>query len=203
MKHLIVAGVPRAGKSTLSRRIAREFGWQHISMDSIIAGFEQCFPETGVDTGIAVNAGKPSMEIFRIISGKMAPFLRAMTSEEEYDRENGPMVIDMYQLLPEDYVNYLDPKTCGILYLVTGDVSPEERFVIQKKFDTPKDYTYSLTDEERMEGCQYLVEQSRLIREQCEQYGLPCFETAHARERVFEDIFSRLEQERAQYECEI
>lgn len=200
MKHLIVAGVPRAGKSTLSRRIAKEFGWQHVSMDSIIAGFEQCFPETGVDTGIAVNAGKSSMEILRIISGKMAPFLRATTSEDEYDRENGPMVIDVYQLLPEDYVNFIDPKRCDILYLVTGDITPEERFVIQKKYDTPKDYTYYQTEEELREGAVYLVEQSRLVKEQCERYGLSCFETARCREKVFETIFSRLKRERAQYE---
>jgi len=33
--NIIIAGVPRAGKSTLSRRIAREFGYQHVSMDAI------------------------------------------------------------------------------------------------------------------------------------------------------------------------
>lgn len=196
MKHLIIAGVPRAGKSTLSRRVARAFGWQHVSMDAIIAGFEQCFPETGVDTGLRVNAGKPSMEILRIISGKMGPFLRAMTDPEEYDRQNGPMVIDMYQLLPEDYARYLNPEICGILYLVTGDVTPAERCAIQKAYDTPEDYTYSLSDSERMEGCRYLVEQSRLMRSQCQALGLPCYETARERERVFEEILGKLQAEK-------
>lgn len=195
MKHLIIAGVPRAGKSTLSRRVAKEFGWQHVSMDAIIAGFEQCFPETGIDTGISVNAGKDSLDILYTISGRIGPFLRAMTSPEEYDQKNGPMVIDMYQLLPEDYVKYINPDVCGILYLLTGDVTPEERFAIQKEFDTPDDYTYTLSDEERMEGCQYLVEQSQLFREQCEKFGLPCYETAREREQVFGEILEKLKQE--------
>lgn len=195
MKHLILTGVPRAGKSTLARRIARELGFQHISMDSIIAGFEQCFPETGVDTGISVNKGKSSLEILRIISGKMAPFLRVMTSEEEYSQKNGPMVIDMYQLLPEDYVRSGLSATCRVLYLLTGDVTPRERFDIQKEFDTPEDYTYSLSDEDRMEGCEYLVEQSQLIRAQCEAHGLPFYETARNRERVFEEILRGLKPE--------
>lgn len=195
MKHLIIAGVPRAGKSTLARQIARELGWQHVSMDAIIAGFEQCFPETGVDTGIAVNEGKPSMEILRIISGKMGPFLRAMTSPEEYDEKNGPMVIDMYQLLPEDYVKFLDPEICGVLYLLTGDVTPEERFTIQKTYDAPEDYTYFLSDGERMEGCYGLVEQSRLMRGQCERLGLPYYETAHDREAVFAKIIEGVKRE--------
>jgi hypothetical protein len=144
MKHLIIAGVPRAGKSTLSRMAAGELGWQHVSMDAIIAGFERCFPEAGIDTGLSVNKDKGSMEILHIISGKIGPFLRAMTDPDEYDCQNGPMVIDMYQLLPEDY--------------------------------------NGLSDSERLEGCRYLVEQSRLMREQCERLGLPYFETARNRE---------------------
>ncbi len=200
MKHLIIAGVPRSGKSTLSRRVAKALGWQHVSMDAIIAGFERCFPETGIDTGLSVNKNKSSMEILHIISGKISPFLRAMTDPEEYDRKNGPMVIDMYQLLPEDYAKYLDPDICGIIYLLTGDVSPEERCRIQKEFDTPEDYTYELSDQERLEGCGYLVEQSRLLREQCEHLGLPYFETARDRETVFDGIMEKLRRDVPEYE---
>lgn len=200
MNHLIIAGVPRSGKSTLSRRVAKALGWQHVSMDAIIAGFERCFPETGIDTGLSVNKNKSSMEILHIISGKISPFLRAMTDPEEYDRKNGPMVIDMYQLLPEDYAKYLDPDICGIIYLLTGDVTPEERCRIQKEFDTPEDYTYELSDQERLEGCGYLVEQSRLLREQCEHLGLPYFETARDRETVFDGIMEKLRRDVPEYE---
>ena len=200
MKHLIIAGVPRSGKSTLSRRVAKALGWQHVSMDAIIAGFERCFSETGIDTGLSVNKNKSSMEILHIISGKIGPFLRAMTDPEEYDRKNGPMVIDMYQLLPEDYAKYLDPDICGIIYLLTGDVTPEERCRIQKEFDTSEDYTYELSDQERLEGCGYLVEQSRLLREQCEHLGLPYFETARDRETVFDGIMEKLRRDVPEYE---
>lgn len=102
-KHIIVAGVPRAGKSTLSAQISKRFPYQHISMDSIIAGFEQCFPDTGVNT----YQGLSSMDTLRVISKKMAPFLRAMMDSGEYDEQEYGMLIDMYQLLPEDYVNHI------------------------------------------------------------------------------------------------
>lgn len=199
MKHLIIAGVPRSGKSTLSRRVAKALGWQHVCMDAIIAGFEQCFPETGIDTGLSVNKDKSSMEILHIISGRIGPFLRAMTSPEEYDQKNGPMVIDMYQLLPEDYVRYLDPEVCDVLYLLTGDVTAEERCRIQKEFDTPEDYTYELSDEDRLEGARYLVEQSGLMREQCERLGLPYYETARDRESVLDEILARIERDADRY----
>ena len=187
-KHLIVAGVPRAGKSTICAQIARNFPYQHISMDSVIAGFERCFPDTGVST----YQGLSSMETLKVISKKMAPFLQAMIDSGEYDEQDYGMLIDMYQLLPEDYVNHIDPERCAILYLVTGNVTPEERFLIQKQHDTPKDYTYYKTDEELREGAEYIVEQSRLIRRQCEKHGLPCFETAFDRERVLEEVLQKL-----------
>lgn len=187
-KHIIIAGVPRAGKSTVSARIAKRFGYQHISMDSIIAGFEKCFPDTGVNT----YQGLSSLDTLKVISKKMAPFIQAMIDSGEYDEQEYGMLIDMYQLLPEDYVNFIDPQKCAVYYFLTADVTPEERFRIQKKHDTPKDYTYYYSDEEKREGCRCIVEQSVLMREQCRKYGLPCFETSQNRETVLEGFLSEL-----------
>ena len=73
-KHMIIAGVPRAGKSTISRIIAKRAGYQHISMDSVIAGIEKVFPETEIDTDALI---KPQDNL-KFISSKIAPFIRAM-----------------------------------------------------------------------------------------------------------------------------
>ena len=179
--NIIIAGVPRAGKSTISHRLAKQYGYQHISMDSIIAGFEKCFPETGVNT----YAGLSSMDTLHLISGKMAPFIRAMLESGEYDEFKPGMVLDMYQLLPEDYMKYIHGANCEIFYFITSDVTPEERFAIQKRYDTEKDYTFYKSDEELKEGAVYIVEQSICMKEQCQKYGLPYFETARDREQTF------------------
>ena len=181
MHNIIIAGVPRAGKSTISHRLAKQYGYQHISMDSIIAGFEKCFPETGVNT----YAGLSSMDTLRLIIGKIAPFVRAMLDSGEYDEFEPGMALDIYQLLPEDYMKYIYGANCEIAYFLTSDVTPEERFAIQKRYDTPKDYTFYKPEEELREGAVYIVEQSILMKEQCQKYGLPCFETARDRETGF------------------
>ena len=142
--NIIIAGVPRAGKSTVSHLLSKRYGYQHISMDSIIAGFEKCFPETGVNT----YQGLSSLETLRVISSKMAPFVRAMLDSGEYDEFEPGMVLDMYQLLPEDYDKYIRGANCEIVYFITSNVSPEERFLIQKKYDTEKDYTFYKSDDE-------------------------------------------------------
>ena len=163
--NIIIAGVPRAGKSAVSHILSQEYGYQHVSMDSIIAGFEKCFPETGVST----YQGLSSLDTLRVISSKMAPFVRAMLDSGEYDEFAPGMVLDMYQLLPE------------------------ERFLIQKKYDTEKDYTFYKSDEELREGAEYIVEQSILMKEQCEKYGLPYYETAREREEVFQHFLRDFE----------
>ena len=178
--NIIIAGVPRAGKSTVSHLLSSGYGYQHISMDSIIAGFEKCFPETGVNT----YQGLSSMDTLRLISRKMAPFVRAMLESGEYDEFEPGMVLDMYQLLPEDYDRYIRGANCEIAYFITSDVTPEERFLIQKKYDTEKDYTFGRPDAELRKGAEYIVEQSILIREQCEKYGLRYYETAREREKA-------------------
>lgn len=177
--NIIIAGVPRAGKSTVSHLLSKQYGYQHISMDSIIAGFEKCFPETGVNT----YQGLSSLETLRVISGKMAPFVRAMLDSSEYDEFEPGMVLDMYQLLPEDYDRHIRGANCEIAYFITSDVSSEERFLIQKKYDTEKDYSFYKSDEELREGAECIVEQSIIMRKQCEQLGLKYYETATEREK--------------------
>ena len=179
--NIIISGVPRAGKSTISHILSKEYGFQHVSMDSIIAGFEKCFPDTGVNTYQSLS----SLDTLRVISSKMAPFVRAMLDSGEYDEFAPGMVLDMYQLLPEDYDKYIRGANCEIVYFITSDVTPEERFQIQKKYDTEKDYTFYKSDEELREGAEYIVEQSLLMKNQCEKYGLPYYETAREREQVF------------------
>ncbi len=189
INNMIIAGVPRAGKSTISHRLAKQYGYQHISMDSIIAGFEKCFPETGVNT----YAGLSSMDTLHVISGKIAPFIRAMLDSGEYDEFEPGMVLDIYQLLPEDYIKYIDGVNCKIAYFITSDVTPEERFAIQKRYDTEKDYTFYKPDEELREGAVYIVEQSICMKEQCQKYSLPYFETAREREQMFQHFLQEFD----------
>ena len=182
--NIIIAGVPRAGKSTLSHMLSQNFGYQHISMDSIIAGFERVFPELGINT----YASMPSEDILCNISGKIAPFIRAMLDSGEYDEFEPGMVLDVYQLLPNDYVKHLSNSNCEIFYLITSNVSPEERFAIQKAHDTEADYTFYYSDKEIREGCEHIVAQSGLMKAQCIEHELPYFETAKDREKIFEQL---------------
>ena len=183
--NIIIAGVPRAGKSTVSNMLSHQFGYQHVSMDAIIGAVETVFPELGIKWWPCESE---DIEILRIASEKVTLFLKAMLESEEYDEFEPGMVADVVQILPEHYVKYLSGKNCEIAYFITPDATPEERFAIHRKYDTEKDYTFDFTDEEMRSHCKYVVERSRFLKEQCIKYGLPYYETAKDRGKVFEQF---------------
>lgn len=184
-KHVIIAGVPRSGKSTISQKISAHLGYQHISMDSVIAGFESVFPETGIHS----DADTDLLENIQYISSKMALFIRAMIDSGEYGECDYGMVIDIFQLLPQHYIQHIDSSVCEIYYFGTSEVTPEERYAILKKYDTPKDYTYYKSEEENKEDCASIVAISKNLKEQCRKYNLPYYDTSYNREQIFKSIF--------------
>ncbi len=187
-KFIIISGVPRAGKSTISQTIAKRFGYQHISMDSIIAGIETVFPETNIDTEAPID---PYVNLINI-SSRIAPFIKAMIDSGEYDECDYGAVIDVYQLLPQDYISHLSKENCDIYYFLSSDVTPEERFRLLKLYDTVNDYTYFHSDEEKQQDCLDIVNISHKIKEQCIFHNLPFYETSYNRDEVINVFMHQL-----------
>jgi len=194
--NFIIAGVPRAGKSTMSNMLSRKFGFQHVSMDAIIAGFEYIFPELDMKWWSSCDDKAEKMKRYYNASEKIALFIRAMMETAEYDEFEPGMVVDVYQLLPEHYVKYLSCKNIDIAYFITSDITPEERFAIHRTYDTEKHYTFEFTDEEMLSHCKYVIDMSRYLRDECIKYGLPFYETAKDREMIFEKFISTFEEDR-------
>ncbi len=184
-KHIIIAGVPRSGKSTISQKISNNWGYQHISMDSIIAGIEKVFPETGINS----DADTDLWENIHYISSKMALFIHAMIDSGEYNECDYGMVIDIFQLLPQHYIQHIDSSVCEIYYFGTSEVTPEERYKLLKKYDTPKDYSYYKSEEENKKDCASIVTISKNLKEQCKIYNLPYYDTSYNREQIFKSVF--------------
>ena len=187
-KNVLIVGVPRAGKSTLAARLAERTGWQHLPVDMIVAGFERAFPETGIDT----TTDKPVMEMYSTVSRGLAPFLRGMIDGDEFEKYDHGVILDVFQLAPEDYVQYVQNETCTAVFLGTADLTAEERFRLLKKYDTPAEYTYFYPDEENRQGCAEIVEMSRYIRAECERLNLPYYETSKDRDAVLEEIMQKI-----------
>ena len=187
-KYVIIAGVPRAGKSTISKRIAKQKGYQHIRMDAILAGIEKNFPECKINT----NESEDALKNYRYISSRIAPFIRAMINSGEYEECNYGVVIDVYQLTPYDFQMYVADEKSEGYFFITPDITPEERFNILKQYDTPDDYTYFHSDEQNMNDCRDIVQISNWIKKECVIYNLPYVNTTYNRENIINEFIESL-----------
>lgn len=188
-KHIIIAGAPRSGKSTIASLIAKKYGYQHISMDSIIAGIEKTFPELGINSDSDIDV----IENTKFISEKISKFIQSMIDSGEYDEQDYGMVIDVCELLPCDYVKNINPNYCEIYYFGTSSLTGFERFEELKKYDTDKDYTYYLDDTLNKKKCDDIVRLSKYNEEECKKYGFLYFETSGDRENLFNWFINNIE----------
>ena len=93
VQNLIIAGVFRSGKSTISNMISKKYGYQHIVMDSINEGFEKTFPKLGINTKAKID----DIERLCGISKAIAPFINAMLDSGRYNEFNPGMVLEVYE----------------------------------------------------------------------------------------------------------
>lgn len=79
------------------------------------------------------DADTDLQENIRYISSKMALYIRAMMDSGEYNECDYGMVIDIFQLLPQHFIQYIDSCLCDIYYFGTSEVTPEERYELLRK----------------------------------------------------------------------
>ncbi|MCL2029991.1 MAG: hypothetical protein FWG93_00440 [Oscillospiraceae bacterium] len=132
------------------------------------------------------------METMLVISHKIAPFIRAMIESEYSGHGEARAVFDVYQLWPDDYRKHLAPLNCTAHWLGSSDCTEDERFTVLKANDTERHYTFYKPEAELREGCAYIVEQSRLLKQECEKHHLSYHDTTYHRDSVLNTLLSNI-----------
>ena len=151
---------------------------------------EKCFVNKTLNS--KTSFPKNLQENIQYISSKMTLFIRAMMDSGEYNEYDYGMVVDIFQLMPQHYIQFIDSSICDIYYFGTSEVTSEERYELLKKYDTPKDYTYYKPEEENKKDCADIVAISKHLKEQCRKYDLPYYDTSHDREQVLKSFLDFL-----------
>ncbi len=122
----------------------------------------------------------------------MSPFIKAMMDSGEYDECDYGVVIDMYQMLPCDFIKYIYQDKCDLFYFINSDVTVEERFKMIYEFDTPDDYSYHKSDAYKLEMCEEIVEVSQLFKDECMKYDINYCNTSYDRGQIIETFIEGL-----------
>lgn len=105
--------------------------------------------------------------------------------------EKGNLLMDVYQLTPEDYVKYINRDVCDVCFIGYPDISVEEKFCEMRKYEQREEDNQK-TDEELKQKCQKFVGQSKYLKTECEKWNVPFLNTSFDREKVIENYVSFL-----------
>lgn len=133
MKNIVIAGVARAGKTTVCKELYKN-GFNHLTCDSLFYTFEKIFPDLGINQNETTEGVKSA-------SNKFAPFLTTLIKAVEGEYLKYPTAFDIYQLMPEDYMKYMKKEDIEVYFLGYPDISVEEEFKILRANKVPEEYT--------------------------------------------------------------
>ena len=182
MKHIIIAGASRSGKTTLSM-LLRKKGFVHYKMDSIKRGLDNNFYEGKICE-------------WRDASPKIAHLISTIINECQTDiiKNFEWYVIDTCHLYPKDIVKE-NLKDTIIIFLGYPNLTAEEKMCQIRTYDPMEQWTHSVEDEQLKINIQRDIEFSKEVEQECKEYGIRFFDTGKNYQKTMASIYKMLKEE--------
>lgn len=183
-KHIIIAGVPRSGKTTICSKLAKSLKYQHLAMDSVVVALEESFPETGIvhtDCWDFVETSKIFIK-----------FMKKISSTSNYDKFDYRLAFDLYHITPKDYYENIDKSCCDIYFFGYPNINVEEKFKEIRKYDTQYDWTSKKDDEVVIKHIKDYIEISKWLQKECEKYNLPFIDISKDRDKTIDNFIKEI-----------
>lgn len=178
----IIAGTPRAGKSTLRTLLLQEHKIPGFCTDYLRDGIDHKVPVFGIKDGMT-DAEKSEV---------LWPMFQGMIEQRsKYYTDN--LVIEGTNFLPK-YLNQFnnDPKV-RIVFLGFPTVTSEKKYLDIKNLSSPDDdWTRDLSDTELKELVNEFIGISKYFRDECKKYDIQFFDTSENMEAVIKQAANYL-----------
>ncbi len=205
MKNIIIAGPSRAGKSTLAKKINEELNYFVISIDKLVATFQEAYPQLNIrlnwDRKKTTDNLAPFLGhylgVFSSADGRgLLPYSHGVVKGNRFVLEGAYFnfkeilsVLKMYGIeqLKDNFL---------LIGLVQSKKTADEFFNDFRKYDTKDDWTYNLNDYELREISEEAVSFNQSMFDYLVKYGFTIYDTSTERElvlnQILEDIKSKL-----------
>lgn len=197
MKNILIAGPSRSGKSTLAAMLHESLGSYVISIDKLVAVFQNAYPE--LDIRLNWDRDKTTENIAPFLGHYLGLF--SSSSGCGLDGYSHGAVPDNNFILEGAY---FEPEPVWAVLKTYGISDPDERFLriglVQcrkdedaffrdfRKYDTEKDWTYSLSDDELRSVAEETVSYNREMYEKLTAGGFRVYDTSESRGDVLREI---------------
>lgn len=201
MQNIIIVGPSRSGKTSLAKRIKEEFNYYVISLDKLVSVFQNAYPQLN----IRLNWDRDKT------TENLAPFIGHFMGTFCSDKGNGLFDYSMGDIrenrfiIEGAYYDFSQIKTIlkeygidepkenfELIGLVQQQKSSEDFFNDFRKYDTEKDWTYHLDDEELKKVADEAVSFSQTMYEQLMEFGFEVYDTSTNRDDIFDEIIEKL-----------
>jgi len=197
MKNIIIAGPARSGKTTLARKLNEELGCFVITLDKLVAAFQEAYPQ--LDIRLAWNRKKAAENIapflghflglFSSPDGRgLLPYSHGAVKGNRFVLEGA--YFDFEKILP--ILSMYAMEELRDNFLLIGLVQNEktaDAFVSDfKRYDTEDDWTYGFSDGDLREIAEDEISFGRFMSDYLTGYGFTIYDTSTERERVLNQI---------------
>ena len=165
----LVSGTSRSGKTLIAKRILADERIPFLSLDWLMMGFNDGIPEYGIHHLLWPNE----------IAEKMAPFLRGMIDCMLVDGID--YVIEGEAMLPRTVADLVEKQPGKIRAVFVGytEIKLEDKVALVKTHGTGEnDWLTGQSDEYIRDHVGNMIAYSKMIKNECEEHGLPYFDTS-------------------------
>lgn len=182
-------GVARAGKTTLSRMIKDQFNqYNVIHADSIVWGIirgtgkEEYYTRNVMARKQLVHSEKFQKIILEIFKAEM-----------KQDNNKYGVILESGQIEPKYAKEIIDKNDIVCVCLGHGDLGKQGIINLCRKYDTEKDWTYNISDENLALNAEKWDQKNRMLKAECPKYGIKYIDTSKNRNKILTSILSRID----------
>jgi len=180
MKNVIIAGVSRAGKSALAKKIASEYQMTYIPFDSIVSTLGNLYPQIGI----------AHMDENVEMSKRIAVFLTEYIKHLEYEDIN--YVLDLYQVFPTDLKKAYTEDSHIVIYMGYSSLNSNEKLNYIREYAREKDWTRQVGDKEMIGILDLFIKESKLMQRQCIDENILFFDTGKSFESSLQNAYEHI-----------
>jgi hypothetical protein len=165
----LVSGTSRSGKTLIARKILAERQIPYLSLDWLMMGFNDGIPEYGIHHLLWPNE----------IAEKMGPFLQGMIDSMLVDGVD--YVIEGEAMLPRKVADLVEKNPGKIKAVFVGytEINVDDKVALVRKHSYGEnDWLTGESDEYIRDHIENMIAYSKMIRSECEEHGLPYFDTS-------------------------
>ncbi|MCL1857918.1 MAG: hypothetical protein FWF92_01620 [Oscillospiraceae bacterium] len=193
MKNIIIWGVPRSGKSTLSYMIRQELGHSVIPMDGIKSVYDVVRPDDKISAPEMTDYGEAKLMAKMII--RLIQILSWGNARGEFHVYEG-VSFDFDTILSGLPKDKFPVSLDNFIIICMGytEILPEEKLKEMALYETPKDWNYKMSTETIMAHCITFCNESKFVKETAGRLGLKYFDVSFDRDKIFLEIIRYIKQ---------